>query len=109
MIRRQKLRRASFAVLLGGWILGLPTTAAIAQEDDGAPVDIGAASLSISPLRIEIDNQYALSDRSQRRCQIDRSRGLSNAAFLVRNSDNTVSLACHCRSPNMVKPCAGDE
>ncbi len=55
MIRRQKLRRASFAVVVGGLFLGLPTAAAVAEEDSSAPADVGAASLSISPLRIEID------------------------------------------------------
>ena len=36
-------------------------------------------------LRIEVDDENALADRSQRRAEVDRGRGLADAALLVRD------------------------
>src|SRR5690606_26530315 len=40
-------------------------------------------------LRIEIDDQHLLADRCKGGSQIDRGGGLADAAFLVRNRDNS--------------------
>jgi len=40
-------------------------------------------------LRVEIDDQDALTDRRKRRRKVDRGRGLADAPFLIRYRNNT--------------------
>src|SRR4030088_2561033 len=52
-----------------------------------------AAAIDAKPgggvaLRIEIDDQHPLADRSERRAEIDRSGGLADAALLVGKRDD---------------------
>ena len=40
-------------------------------------------------LRVEVDDQHLAADGSQRRCQVDRRRRLTDAAFLVRDRNDS--------------------
>ena len=57
-------------------------------------------------LRIEIDDQHALADRSQRGAEIDRRRGLADAALLIGESEYPRSLGVdHRPNSHLVLAC----
>ena len=59
--------------------------------------DAAVAAVDAEPgrgvaLRIEIDDQHALADRGERRAEIDRRRGLADAALLVGDGEHARRL-----------------
>ena len=56
MIRTSQLSRAFAAIALSGSLFGFATVARPATPDEAAAVSDSAASLSIAPLRVEVDS-----------------------------------------------------